>query len=141
MKRRIYQADFVGAYLQAKMDRLVYVILPKDYAVYFPDLTEWFGIPLILHKSAYDINSVGRLWAEELFGWYLEFGFTQSTVEPSLFKYKKDNDWIILLSYCDDSAYFASSDKIRKKFESAMCERFKCKLLGHFLASGRHQMR
>jgi Reverse transcriptase (RNA-dependent DNA polymerase) len=130
LKRRVYQADFIGAYLQAKMDRLVYVILPKEYAIYFPDLAKWFGIPLILRKSAYGINSAGQLWAEELFGWYIELGFSQSLVEPSLFKYKKENDWIILVSYCDDTAYFASSDKMRKKFEKAMCQRFDCKLLG-----------
>jgi Reverse transcriptase (RNA-dependent DNA polymerase) len=130
LKRRVYQADFIGAYLQACMDRLVYVILPKEYAIHFPDLSKWFGVPLVLLKSAYGISSAGRLWAEELFGWYIEFGFTQSTVKPSLFKYKKGNDWMILLSYCDDSAYFASSDEMRKKFEKAMRQRFNCKLLG-----------
>jgi Reverse transcriptase (RNA-dependent DNA polymerase) len=130
LRRRVYQADFIGAYLQAKMDRLVYVKLPKEYAIYFLDLAQWFGIPLILRKSAYGINSAGRLWAKELFGWYVEFGFTQSVVEPSLFKYKKGNDWIILVSYCDDTAYFASSDEMRKRFEQALCQRFDCKLLG-----------
>jgi Reverse transcriptase (RNA-dependent DNA polymerase) len=130
LRRRVYQADFIGAYLQAKMDRLVYVILPKEYAIYFPDLAHWFGIPLILRKSAYGINSAGRLWAKELFGWYIEFGFTQSAVEPSLFKYKKGNKWIILVSYCDNTAYFASSDEMRKHFEKSLCQRFDCKLLG-----------
>ena len=61
LKRRVYQADFIGAYLQAHMDRLVYVRLPSEYAEYFPDLKQWFGVPLILKKSAYGINSAGRL--------------------------------------------------------------------------------
>ena len=47
-----------------------------------------------------------------------------------MFKYKQGNDWIILLSYCDDTAYFTSSEEVRKRFEKAMCQRFDCKLLG-----------
>jgi hypothetical protein len=129
-RRRVYQSDFVGAYLQAYMDRIVYVKLPKEWAEYFPDLAKWFGVPLLLIKSAYGINSAGRLWAEELFNWYTEFGFKQSQVEPSLFQYTVGDDWIVLLSYCDDSAYYCSSDAMRQKFESAMCKRFDCKLLG-----------
>ena len=104
-KRSIYQADFIGAYLQANMDRAVYVMLPMELKEFFPDLAEWFGVPLLLEKSCYGINSAGRLWAEELFGWYLEYGFIQSEVEPSLFTYTNGDDWIILLSYCDDTAY------------------------------------
>jgi Reverse transcriptase (RNA-dependent DNA polymerase) len=70
-KRRVYQADFIGAYLQANMDRTVYVRLPAEYSEHFKDLSQWFGVPLLLPKSAYGINSAGRLWAEELFEWYL----------------------------------------------------------------------
>jgi Reverse transcriptase (RNA-dependent DNA polymerase) len=129
-RRRVYQADFVGAYLQALMDRIVYVMLPIELAEYFPDLAEWFGVPLLLYKSAYGMNSAGHLWAEELFGWYSDYGFLQSSVEPALFTYKNGDDWIILLSYCDNTAYYTSSDTVRQQFETALCSRFECKLLG-----------
>ena len=61
-KRRIYQADFIGAYLQANMDRAVYVMLPMELKDFFPDLAEWFSVPvpLLLEKSCYGINSAGR---------------------------------------------------------------------------------
>jgi hypothetical protein len=36
----------------------------------------------------------------------------------------------VLLSYCDDTAYFASLNEVRQQFEAAMCKRFDCKLLG-----------
>ena len=129
-KRRIYQADFVGAYLQGYMDRLVYVMLPSEWAELFPEYAEWFGTPLVLRKSAYGINSAGRLWAEELFAWYTAYGFVQSENDPALFIYRKGDDWVILLSYVDDSAYFCSSDSMRKKFETAMSEAFAVTLLG-----------
>jgi Reverse transcriptase (RNA-dependent DNA polymerase) len=112
------------------MDRIVYIMLPIELAEYFPDLAEWFGVPLLLYKSAYGMNSAGRLWAEELFGWYSDYGFLQSSVEPALFTYKKGDDWIILLSYCDDTAYYTSSNIVRQQFETALCSRFECKLLG-----------
>ena len=73
-KKRIFQANFVGAYLQGYMDRLVYVLLPSEWADLFPEYAEWFGTPLVLHKLAYGINSAGRLWAEELFAWYIATG-------------------------------------------------------------------
>ena len=129
-KRHIYQADYIGAYLQADMDRRVFVKLPADWAAYFPEYAEWFGVPILLKKSAYGINSAGRLWAEEFFGWYIEFGLVQSVVDPSLFYYKDGEDWLMLISYTDDSGYFASSEQMRTRFESAMCARFDCKLLG-----------
>jgi Reverse transcriptase (RNA-dependent DNA polymerase) len=67
-QRHVYQADYVGAYLQAKMDRVIYVTLPAALAEVFPDLAEWFGVPLLLEKAAYGINAAGCLWAEEQFG-------------------------------------------------------------------------
>ena len=129
-RRRVYQTDFVGAYLQAYMDRRIFVRLPAEWAEIFPEYAQWFGIPLLLRKSAYGVNSAGRLWAEELFGWYIEFGFKQSVVDPALFYYQDGEEWIVLLSYSDDSAYFTSTEVIREKFEKAMCKRFDCKLLG-----------
>jgi hypothetical protein len=59
--------------------------LSADLADVFPDLAKWFGVPLLLEKAAYGINAAGRLWAGEQFGWYIEYGFTQSTVDPSFF--------------------------------------------------------
>jgi hypothetical protein len=87
VSRRVYQADFVGAYLQALMEWIVYIMLPVKLAEYFPDLAEWFGVPLLLYKSAYGMNSAGCLWAEDLFEWYSNYSFLQSSVELALFTY------------------------------------------------------
>ena len=45
-KCRIYQIDFIGAYLHAKMDRVVFVQLPAAWAKHFPEYAQWFGVPL-----------------------------------------------------------------------------------------------
>jgi Reverse transcriptase (RNA-dependent DNA polymerase) len=129
----------VGAYLQAFMDWIVYIMLPVKLAEYFPDLAEWFGVPLLLYKSAYGMNSAGCLWAEDLFRWYSNYSFLQSSVEPALFTYKKGDDWIILLSYCNDTAYYTSSNTIRQQLKTAQCSCFESKLLGqlHWLLQAR----
>jgi Reverse transcriptase (RNA-dependent DNA polymerase) len=130
-QHHVYQADYVGAYLQAKMDRVTYVTLPAALAEVFPDLAKWFGVPLLSEKAAYGINAAGRSWAKEQFNWYLEYGFTQSTVDLSLFYYTKGEDWIVLLSYCDNTAYFASTDDVRQRFETAMHWFLQARIIQH----------
>jgi hypothetical protein len=41
LRKRIYQSDFIAAYLQSRMDRIVYVRLPIEFIEFFPDLAEW----------------------------------------------------------------------------------------------------
>ena len=96
-------------------------MLPMELKEFFHDLAKWFVVPLLLEKSCYGINSAGPSWAEALFILYLEYGFIQSEVIPSLFTYTNGDDWIILSSYCDDTAYLTSSDSVRDTFETAMC--------------------
>ena len=38
--RRVYQTDFVGAYLQAYMDRGIFVHLPAEWAEIFPEYAQ-----------------------------------------------------------------------------------------------------
>ena len=47
--------------------------------------------------------------------WYIEFGFKQSVVDPALFYYQDGEEWIVLLSYSDDSTYFTSTEVIQEK--------------------------
>ena len=67
-----------------------------------------------------------------MFGWYIEFGFKQSVVDPALFYYQDGEEWIVLLSYSDDSAYFTSTEVIREKFEKAMCKSFSVSSIGSY---------
>ena len=54
-KCRIYQIDFVGAFLHAASRNKTYTVLPEDWKELFPDLEEWFGVPLLLLKSVYGV--------------------------------------------------------------------------------------
>jgi hypothetical protein len=43
----------------------------------------------------------------------------------------------VLLSYCDDTAYFASLNKVRQQFETACAIDLTAKLLGHWFLQAR----
>ena len=50
--RRILKgADFIGAYLQAKVIGRHFIILPLYLADYFPEYAKYFGVPLLLDKG------------------------------------------------------------------------------------------
>ena len=77
-KERIYQLDFIGAFLQAKVKNRVFVMLDMRYADYFPECEQHFGGALKLFKSMYGMTNSGKLFADELTEWLIEAGFIQS---------------------------------------------------------------
>ena len=49
-KARVYQIDFIGALLQAKVKNMVFMKLDRRYAEYFPEYSNYFGIALRLNE-------------------------------------------------------------------------------------------
>jgi hypothetical protein len=47
--RTLKSADFIGAYLQAKVIGRHFVRLPLEYAYYFPEYAKYFGNPALLN--------------------------------------------------------------------------------------------
>ena len=50
---RIYQLDFIGAFLQAYTKQITYTYLPKEWAYLVPEYAEYFGVPLLVVKALY----------------------------------------------------------------------------------------
>ena len=50
-RARVYQLDFIGAFLQAYAQCTTYTMLPKEWTELIPELAEWFGVPLRLNKA------------------------------------------------------------------------------------------
>ena len=65
-KSRVYQLDFIGAFLQAKANNRVFVKLDIRYTDYFPEYAQYFGRYLRLLKSMYGMTNSGKLFADEL---------------------------------------------------------------------------
>ena len=65
-KARVYQLDFIGLFLQAKVKNRVFVKLDMRYADYFPEYAQYFGRALKLLKSMYGMKNSGKMFADEL---------------------------------------------------------------------------
>lgn len=68
----LYQADVKAAYLNAKIDSNIALMLPKGY---HPKKTDSV---LLLKKAIYGLKESGMLWYKELRSTLIDIGFTQS---------------------------------------------------------------
>ena len=84
-KARFHQLDFIGAFLQAKVNNRLFVKLYIRYIDYFPEYAQYFGRALIILKSMYGITNSGKLFTYELTQWLLEAGFIQSQCHVSIY--------------------------------------------------------
>ena len=65
-KAIVYQLDFIGEFLQAKVKNRVFVKLDSIYAYSFPEYSNYFGKALRLLKFMYGMTNSGDLFADEL---------------------------------------------------------------------------
>ena len=114
-KARVHQLDFIGSFLQAKVNNRVFVKLDSRYTDYFPEYTKYFGIALRLLNSMYGMTNSGKLFANELTEWLLEAGFIQSQCQMSIYyKYAPDGSKIVVLYYVDDCVYWYTNEDLVK---------------------------
>ena len=124
-------ADFIGAYLQAKVIGRHFIRLPLEYAYYFPEYAKYFGKPALLNKGIYGLVYSGKFWNIEFSEWLYSKGFIQSQSEKSYFVfYNKHNQWLRLHFFVDDMLYAGSNDAIETEFEESVRNRFDVKFLG-----------
>ena len=65
-KARFHQLYFIGAFLQEKVNNIVFVNLDSRYTDYLPEYAKYFGRALRLLNSMYGMNNYGKLFADEL---------------------------------------------------------------------------
>ena len=128
---RVHQLDFIGAFLQAKVNNRVFVKLDMRYADYFTEYVQYFGRALKLLKYMYGMTNSGKLFADELNKWLIKEGFIQSQCQMSIYyKYAPDGSKIFVLSYVDDCAYWYTNEDIGKCFVDTLGKRFHVNFLG-----------
>ena len=101
----IKQIDFSNAFVQAPMERDVYISLPQLF-------TDFNGIPaselcMKLNKSLYGLREAPKLWHDHLAKALLRAGFKQSANDPGVF-YGKG---MALAVYVDDVLLFGPCAK------------------------------
>ena len=106
-KSRVHQLDFIGAFLQAKVNNRGFVKLEMRYIYYFPEYSKYFGRDLRLLKSMSCMTNSGKFFADELTEWLIEEGFIKSQCQMSIYyKYAPYVSIIVVLSYVDDCFYW-----------------------------------
>ena len=130
-KSKIYQLDFIQAFIQSKATKRMFVILDKEFSHFCPKLSQHFGRPLRLNKCLYGADFSGKSWYDTLDSFLTnKLSFLRSRVDGCLYIYRKGNDWIKLINYVDDALYFASSNRVREDFELSLKNKFNLSLLG-----------
>ena len=130
-KCRIYQLDFVGAFLQSQARNRISTILPAEWKEAFPDLAEWFGIPLLLLKSLYGSIDASKNWDDELSDWLTHHaGFERCPGTGSIFIFRDGPRFIYLVNAVDDQLYFSNDNALKLKFEQNLKAKFDIELMG-----------
>ncbi|MGH7954596.1 MAG: reverse transcriptase domain-containing protein, partial [Gloeomargaritales cyanobacterium] len=130
LKCRVYQLDFIGAFLQASVHERIFVKLAAKYGDLFPEYAKYCGRPLRLNKSMYGMIHSGRFWWQELLEWLLSTGFVSSSVHPCLLWKKIGDEVMMVLDYVDDMIYFSTHPKLEIQFKKDLSSRFKAEFMG-----------
>lgn len=132
-RQRIYQLDFVAAFLQADVIERKFVRFPEQWKELLKDYQElhkWIGVPLRLRKSLYGDRVANLAWDATQSKWLTstEVGFTRLPSEESIYIKTVGDKIIAVLNAVDDQLYFATDPDLRQWFENATRERFDVQL-------------
>jgi hypothetical protein len=131
LKVRVHQLDFVGAFLQAKMQTRMFVIIPQIYGILFPEFAEYCGKPVRLLMSMYGTTLCGKYWYLDLLDFLKKMRFKEGDCVKCFFaKEFPDGTKIFLLNYVDDMLYYETDTKKVQEFEAQLRKRFNLELLG-----------
>jgi histone deacetylase 1/2 len=92
----LQQLDINNAFLNGILEEEVYMTQPPGFAAQDKTLV------CKLHKSLYGLKQAPRAWYDKLRSVFLQFGFTASKCDPSLFVYTTSSTTIYALVYVDD---------------------------------------
>lgn len=83
-----------------------------------------------LTKALYGLKQAPRAWFDTFSNYLIDFGFECSTSDPSLFTYKRNDKFMVLLLYVDDILLTGSSAALLQDLVTALSTRFSMKNMG-----------
>ena len=121
----IKQLDVSNAFLHGELKEPVFMSQPPG----FIDPTRPSHV-CRLTKALYGLKQAPRAWFNTFSNFLIEFGFTCSKADPSLFTYHKDGKSLVLLLYVDDILLTGSHQPLLTELLQALHKRFAMKDLG-----------
>ncbi|CAA7046959.1 unnamed protein product [Microthlaspi erraticum] len=118
----IKQLDVNNAFLHGTLTEEVYVTQPEG----FVDKDRPHYV-CRLHKALYGLKQAPRAWYQELKGFLLTLGFTNSVADTSVFAYIKGTDLVYTLVYVDDIFITGSNTTLIHRFIQELGNQFSLK--------------
>ena len=117
--------DISAAYLTAELLEEIYCLPPEGMVI--PDGME--NKVLRLRKALYGLKQAGRAWNKKLTKWLLDFGFTVSDADPSLYIIERningEGHHIRLNVHVDDAFATYTNAKWYSEFKAELTKEFK----------------
>lgn len=121
----VKQLDVSSAFLHGELSEPIYIYQLDGFVD--PQKPEYV---CRLTKALYGLKQASRAWFDTFNGFLIEFGFTCSRSDPSLFTYHKQNKTLVLLLYVDDILLTGSDDDLLSKLLTALNRLFAMKNMG-----------
>ena len=119
------QLDVSSAFLHGELQEPVYMFQPPG----FVDPQKPNHV-CRLTKALYGLKQAPMAWFDTFSNFLIDFGFTCSKSDPSLFTYHHQNQTLVLLLYVDDILLTGSCETLIQKLLDALNKRFSMKDLG-----------
>ncbi|CAN1753150.1 Retrovirus-related Pol polyprotein from transposon TNT 1-94 [Linum perenne] len=122
---KLYQMDVKSAFLNGDLKEEVYVAQPPGF--------EDSDFPLHvcrLNKALYGLKQAPRAWYDKLSSFLLDQGFSQGSVDKTLFCKTEKSDLLLVQIYVDDIIFGSRNSLMCANFSSAMQSSFEMSLMG-----------
>lgn len=131
-KAKIENFDITSAFMYASMKKKVYMKLDKTvsaiYVQQFPEVQEYVDakgeINVELLRAMYGCLEAAQLWNEHFAKRMTSAGYSNSVLEPCVWKKGDASSWIVVLIYVDDGLVVASDDNQMSEFKQHMQDWF-----------------
>lgn len=124
-KWKIRQLDVQNAFLHGDLKETVYMVQPPGFVDERNHDYVWK-----LEKAIYGLKQAPRAWFDKFSTFLLDFGFTCSFPNPSLFIYHHGSSVIYLLLYVDDMILTGNDDALVQKLLEELNTEFRMKDMG-----------
>ncbi|KAI3672658.1 hypothetical protein L6452_38755 [Arctium lappa] len=121
----IYQMDVKTTFLNGKLKEEVYVSQSEGFVdkdrpdyVYFLD------------KALYGLKQAPRAWYDEFSAFLVKSGFTEGSIDTTLFIYHLNLDICLVQIYVDDIIFGATNKSLCTWFSDLMTSRFQMSMMG-----------